>query len=59
MTKYQPATPHSDSIKRPPCSKCGAPTVLCRIEPDSPGHEQHMFECSVCQHEQSEVVKIK
>lgn len=57
MSTYQPATSHSDAIKRPPCSKCGALMVLTRIEPELPGHEQHTFECSACAHEQSEVVK--
>jgi hypothetical protein len=39
MTTYQPATPHSDSIVRPACSKCGTATRLFGIYADAPGLE--------------------
>ncbi len=35
MTTYQPRTPHSDSIKRPDCAKCGTLTRLFGIEPET------------------------
>jgi len=36
-------------IYRPPCSKCGAPTTLARIEPAlESGHDLRTFECTVC-----------
>jgi hypothetical protein len=40
MTTYQPASPHSDSIKRPGCFM-----RLFGIEPERPGYELHSFEC--------------
>jgi hypothetical protein len=49
MTRYQPATPHSDSIKRPDCSKCGTGMDLFGIEAESPGKELLSFECPNCQ----------
>ena len=49
MTKYQPATSHSDSIRRPECSKCGTAMLLFGIEAESPGRELLSFECPRCQ----------
>ncbi len=57
MTAYQPAMPHSDSIKRPACSKCGTATVLFGIEPDSPGLELLSFECPKCQNIETRIGK--
>ena len=48
MTNYQPATPHSNSIARPNCSKCGTATLLFGIEPDKPDHELWSFDCPRC-----------
>ena len=48
MTTYQPASPHSDSIKRPDCPKCGTNMRLFGIEPERPGFELHSFECPKC-----------
>ena len=51
MTTYQPATPHSDSIIRPACSKCGTAMRLFGIEAtDNPAFDLHSFECPNCQH---------
>ena len=50
MTTYQPATPHSDSIKRPDCPKCGTKMRLFGIEAERPGYELHSFECPKCNH---------
>ena len=49
MTKYQPATSHSDLIRRPECSKCGTAMLLFGIEAESPGRELLSFECPRCQ----------
>ena len=49
MTKYQPATSHCDSIRRPECSKCGTAMLLFGIEAESPGRELLSFECPQCQ----------
>ena len=45
MTTYQPATEHSNSIKRPDCPKCGTGMNLFGIEADGPVFELHSFEC--------------
>jgi hypothetical protein len=47
---YQPATEHSNSIKRPVCSRCGTATRLFGIEPSGAGFEMHSFECPKCHH---------
>ena len=31
-----------------PCTKCGAPMILARIEPVKPGFDLRTFECSKC-----------
>ncbi len=61
MTKYQPATPYSDSIKRPGCPRCGTRMMLARIRPipNKPDHDERTFECPKCGNEISEVVKFK
>jgi hypothetical protein len=57
MTTYQPRTLHSDSIVRPPCSKCGTKTRLYGIEPDvtDPKHELLTFVCPNCDHVETAV----
>jgi hypothetical protein len=59
MTIFGPATPYSNSIVRPPCSKCGLRMLLARIEPDKPDHDKRTFVCSICDHSESFVVKYK
>jgi Zn finger protein HypA/HybF involved in hydrogenase expression len=49
MITYQPATPHSDSIKRPKCAKCGAKTNLFGVEAINSKHELLTFVCPQCQ----------
>jgi formamidopyrimidine-DNA glycosylase len=34
---------------RPPCSRCGRPLVLARIEPDKPGFDRRIYYCAHCQ----------
>jgi len=58
MTIFQPATPHSNSIKRPDCTECGTPTLLFGIEPERPGYELITFECPKCKHIETAVGKI-
>ena len=50
MTKYQPATPHSDSIIRPFCPKCKTKMDLFGIEAESFGYETQSFSCPKCNH---------
>ena len=58
MTRFQPATAHSNAIVRPPCPKCGTAMLLAYIEPERPGYETHTFECPRCEHSKSVVAKI-
>ena len=46
---FAPATRHSDSILRPDCAECGAPTLLVGIEAERPGYELHTFQCPDCE----------
>ena len=49
MPQSEPNLFNQVQVYRPPCSKCGAPTTLARIEPATqPGHELRSFECTVC-----------
>jgi hypothetical protein len=57
MTRFKPATPATNAIIRPPCEKCGNSTLLARIEPDEPGYDRRTFECPVCDHSQSTIIK--
>jgi hypothetical protein len=58
MTLDNPATGHWDLITRPLCPECGAQMLLSRVEPEAPGHEKWIFECSGCDHESCEIAKI-
>ena len=33
---------------RPPCSKCGRPLLLTRIEPEEPGFDLRIYYCASC-----------
>jgi hypothetical protein len=33
---------------RPPCSKCGKPLLLTRIEPEEPGFDLRIYYCASC-----------
>ena len=59
MTTYRPATPHSNSIERPKCSKCGTPTLLFGIGPQPPGYELVSFDCPRCRHIEVRVAKTE
>ena len=60
MTTYKPATPHSNSITRPNCSKCGTATLLFGIErADKPDYELWSFECPKCQQIETAVGKAE
>ena len=49
MPRSEPSIMNQVQIFRPPCSKCGRPTTLARIEPAlAPGHDLRTFECTVC-----------
>jgi hypothetical protein len=48
---FAPAIAHSDSVVRPRCSECGAPTLLVGLEPDleRSGYDLHTFQCPICE----------
>jgi hypothetical protein len=58
MPQSDPSPINQIQLYRPPCSKCGALTMLEHIEPaDEPDHDLRAFECTMCG--TSEVVKIR
>lgn len=59
MTIFKPATPYSNSIARPPCSKCGNRMLLSRLEPQEPDHDKRTFECIICKNIENFVVKFR
>ena len=58
MVTYQPATPHSDSIKRPNCAKCGGKMNLFGIEAINPKHELLTFVCPECQSVETRIADV-
>jgi hypothetical protein len=34
---------------RPPCSRCGRPLVLTKIEPEEPGFDLRTYYCAACE----------
>jgi hypothetical protein len=40
-----------------PCTKCGAPVILARIEPARPGFDLRTFECSKCNNADQYIVE--
>jgi hypothetical protein len=51
--------PNTSHITRPPCAKCGKPTLLMRISPRSAGMEVQMFECPSCSHVMEHICKAQ
>ena len=58
MPTYQPATPHSASIKQPDSPKCGTKMWLFGIEAEKPGYELHSFDCPKCHQIETAVGKV-
>ena len=58
MTMFHAVPVQSMALVGSPCLKCGSQMALSRIEPEKPGYEHHVFECSKCGHLQSQVVEI-
>ena len=58
MTRYQPATPATDAIVRPACTKCGTKTLLVGIESEKPGYDLNTFECPSCGQFETSVTRV-
>lgn len=58
MNLYQAVTPHTDLVKPPNCSDCGAATQLYGIEAERPGCELLTFVCPECKHIETAVAKV-
>jgi DNA-directed RNA polymerase subunit M/transcription elongation factor TFIIS len=58
MFGFQLATPASIATRRPFCPKCGAMMMLARSEPHSPEFRRRTFECPICHHSESALVKL-
>ena len=59
MTIYQSASPNSNSITQPACSKCGAAMLLTHIQPVMQDRDKRTFVCPTCQHSESAVVECQ
>jgi hypothetical protein len=44
---------------RPPCSKCGRPLMLTRIEPEEPGFDLRTYYCAFCQFHETLIAQVK
>ena len=53
------SSPSTQSIERDPqpCTKCGSPVILARIEPARPGFDLRTFECSKCNNADQYIVE--
>ena len=47
------------TIASPRCPKCGARMSIVCISLDLDGNDQRVYECARCQHEITEVVKLR
>jgi transposase-like protein len=46
-------------LASPKCPRCGTRMVLIRLYLDRPGYDQHIYECTGCEYEVTEVIKFK
>jgi hypothetical protein len=58
MPQLHSESPTAASLGRVECFNCGHVMTLTRIERDQPHHELRTFECCVCLHAESIVVKL-
>jgi hypothetical protein len=43
---------------RPPCSRCGRPLILTRIEPEEPGFDLRIYYCAHCEANETVIAPI-
>ena len=43
---------------RPPCSKCGRPLLLTRIEPEEPGFDLRIYYCASCEANETVIAPV-
>jgi len=43
---------------RPPCSKCGRPLILTRIEPEEPGFDLRVYYCAFCRSNETVIAAV-
>jgi hypothetical protein len=43
---------------RPPCSRCGRPLLLTRIEPEESGFDLRTYYCAFCQANETVIANI-
>ena len=59
MAQSLPISDQRTTLLQPPCPKCRAPMWLvqfCKVDAD---HDLRTFECKVCDHSESKVVKFR
>lgn len=60
MQQPEPSLINQLQSYRPPCTKCGGPTTLARIEPTaSADHDSRTFACTVCGNADTALVKFR
>ncbi|MGI8526049.1 MAG: hypothetical protein ACR2K5_07675 [Pseudolabrys sp.] len=59
MAKFLLTRTSSKTIDRPNCPACKTPMWLATIEPEKPDYDRRTFECPVCEHSASWVVKFR
>jgi hypothetical protein len=49
----------SQGIVCPDCAKCGTAMLIARIEHEAPDEDRRTFECPMCEHSESILVKFE
>jgi len=44
---------------RPPCSKCGRPLILTRIQPEEPGFDLRIYYCAACEANETIIAPVQ
>ena len=59
MAQSQPFPEPAKGVLQPPCPKCGLPMWLVNLSKVDLEHDLRTFECKVCEHTESAVVKFR
>ena len=59
MAQSQPVSDERKTLLQPPCPKCTAPMWLVQLSKVDSEHDLRTFECKVCDHTESKIIKFK
>jgi hypothetical protein len=59
MAQPSPTPERPGFTFQPPCPNCGQPMWLVRLARHGSDHDLRNFECKVCDHSESRVIKFK